>query len=82
MITVIAIIGLILTGCIFGLFILYKTLAEDLAEELRTVKGELNYCKAKERNIERTLQNMTRPSDKIEIIHKYDDADAPRFGGF
>lgn len=82
MITVIAIVGLILTFCIFSLFMLYRSQEEELQEIVSELRGEISYLKSKNKILERKIQRMSEPSDKIEIIHRYDDEDAPRFGGF
>lgn len=82
MITLIAIAGIVLTTSVFGLFLLVKSEAADIRDELDKMRDELNYYKSKNKIIERRLQKMSEPSDKIEIIHRYDDEDAPRYGGF
>lgn len=82
MITVIAIVGLILTFCIFSLFMLIRIQDEEIREDVSELRGEIAYLKSKNKILERKIQKMSEPSDKIEIIHKYDDSDAPRYGGF
>lgn len=82
MITVMAIIGLILTFTLFALFMFVKIESAEIRDELDKMRDELNYYKSKNKIIERRLQKMSEPSDKIEIIHRYDDEDAPRYGGF
>lgn len=82
MITVMAIIGLILTFTLFALFMFVKIEAAEIRDELDKMRDELNYYKSKNKIIERRLQKMSEPSDKIEIIHRYDDEDTPRYGGF
>lgn len=82
MITLIAIAGIVLTTSVFGLFLLVKSEAADIRDELDKMRDELNYYKSKNKIIERRLQKMSEPSDKIEIIHRYDDEDAPKYGGF
>lgn len=82
MITLIAIAGIVLTTSVFGLFLLVKSEAADIRDELEKARAEIDYLKRKNKIIERRLQKMSEPSDKIEIIHRYDDEDAPRYGGF
>ena len=82
MITMIVICGLILTFCIFSLFMLYRSQEEELQEIVSELRGEIAYLKSKNKILERKIQKMSEPSEKIEIIHKYDDSDAPRYGGF
>lgn len=82
MITLIAIAGIVLTTSVFGLFLLVKSEAADIRDELEKARAEIDYLKRKNKIIERRFQKMSEPSDKIEIIHRYDDEDAPRFGGF
>ena len=82
MITLIAIAGIVLTTSFFGFFLLVKSEAADIRDELEKARAEIDYLKRKNKIIERRLQKMSEPSDKIEIIHRYDDEDAPRYGGF
>lgn len=82
MITLIAIAGIVLTTSVFGLFLLVKSEAADIRDELEKARAEIDYLKRKNKIIERRFQKMSEPSDKIEIIHRYDDEDAPRYGGF
>ena len=82
MITLIAIAGIVLTTSVFGLFLLVKSEAADIRDELEKARAEIDYLKRKNKIVERRFQKMSEPSDKIEIIHRYDDSDAPRYGGF
>jgi len=82
MITLIAIAGIVLTTSVFGLFLLVKSEAADIRDELEKARAEIDYLKRKNKIVERHFQKMSEPSDKIEIIHRYDDEDAPRYGGF
>lgn len=82
MFTLIAIAGIVLTTSVFGLFLLVKSEAADIRDELDKARAEIDYLKRKNKIVERRFQKMSEPSDKIEIIHRYDDEDAPRFGGF
>lgn len=82
MITLIAIAGIVLTTSVFGLFLLVKSEAAEIRDELDKARAEIEYLKRKNKIVERRFQKMSEPSDKIEIIHRYDDEDAPRYGGF
>lgn len=82
MFTLIAIAGIVLTTSVFGLFLLVKSEAADIRDELDKARAEIEYLKRKNKIVERRFQKMSEPSDKIEIIHKYSDEDSPRFGGF
>lgn len=82
MITLIAIAGIVLTTSVFGLFLLVKSEAAEIRDELDKARAEIEYLKRKNKIVERRFQKMSEPSDKIEIIHRYDDKDAPRYGGF
>lgn len=82
MFTLIAIAGIVLTTSVFGLYLLVKSEAADIRDELDKARAEIEYLKRKNKIVERRFQKMSEPSDKIEIIHRYDDEDAPRYGGF
>ena len=79
----------ILSGILFivclGLFMLHKYNSEeirDLKNDIRKINDELKRVNSKSRVFELKLMKLSEASDKIEIVHKYDDDNGIKYGGF
>ena len=68
-----------------GLAFLYKLNSEDIKELQKTIErlnAENNHIRIRLKIHEKKLIKLSEPSDKIEILHKYDDSDAPGYKDF
>ena len=67
--------------CVF-LFGLHKLDAEEINElkdKNRQISAEVTNLKSKVNLFEVKLINLSNDKNKIEIVHRYDDKDAPNF---
>ena len=83
--TLLTIITFTLIMISIGLAFLYKCNSDEIKElsrAIRDLSAENTHIKAKQRVFEKRFIKMSEPADKIEILHKYDDSEAPKFGGF
>ena len=55
---------------------------DEKEQEIRGIRFEVEQLKAKQKVTEKRFQKMVEPKDKLEIVHTYDDSDAPKFGKF
>jgi len=82
MITIIeALLAILFMICI-GLFFLYKYNSEiisELEDKVRQLSVEVSRQKSKQWILEQKLIKLSDNGDKIEIVHKYDDSDAPDY---
>ena len=65
-----------------GLFMLHKYEAaeiQDLRDELRQVKSEIKRINSNQDSLKIKLDNIKAQNTTIEIVHKYDDSDAPDY---
>ena len=68
--------------CLFGLHKLNSEEIRDLKNKIRLIEDELKRVNSKSKIYELKLMKLSEASDKIEIVHKYDDSGAAKFGGF
>lgn len=82
MITIIeALLSILFMICI-SLFFLYKYNSEvvsELEDKVRQLSVEVSAHKSKLWIYEQKLIKLSDNREKIEIVHKYDDSDAPDF---
>ena len=82
MITLIEILLSVLFFICLGLFMLHKYEAaeiQDLRDELRQVKSEIKRINSNQDAFKIKLDNIKAQNNTIEIVHKYDDSDAPDY---
>lgn len=82
MITLIEILLAILFFVCLGLFMLHKYDSEeirDLKNDNRQLTDEIKNIKTKQKILEQKVINLSNKKDYIEIVHKYDDSDAPDY---
>ena len=82
MITLIEILLAILFIVCLGLFFLYKYALEEIRElkdDNRQIRNELTRINSKQRIHELKLIKLSNKKNFIEIVHKYDDKDAPDY---
>lgn len=82
MITLIEILLAILFTICTGLFILHKSDSEaisELEDKVRQLSDEVSRQKSRQWIYEQKLIKLSDNRDKIEIVHKYDDSDAPDY---
>lgn len=82
MLTLIEILLAVLFFISLGLFMLHKYEAaeiQDLRDELRQVKNELKRINSNQDALKIKLDNIKAQNNTIEIVHKYDDSDAPDY---
>lgn len=65
--------------CLFGLHKINSEEIRDLKNDIRNINDELKRVNSKARVFELKLMRLSEASDKIEIVHKYDDSDAPDY---
>lgn len=68
-----------------GLFFLHRYHSEEISElrdEIGQLKDEVTRQRSKVWLFEKKLIELSTDKDRIEIYHKYDDSDAPKYGGF
>lgn len=85
MITLLEITVLILILACLGLAFLYKANSEDLKEleeGIKRISAENEHYRVRLKIFEKKLIKLSELSDKIEIVHKYDDKDAPGYKDF
>ena len=85
MITLIEILLAILFTVCLGLFMLHKYDSEeirDLKNDNRQISDELKRINKRQKILEQKIIKLSNEKDRIEIVHKYDDSDAPKIGGF
>lgn len=85
MITLIEILLAILFTVCLGLFMLHKYDVEEireLKEDNRKIENEIKRINSKQKILEQKVIKLSTQKDYIEIVHKYDDSDAPKIGGF
>lgn len=85
MVTLLEITVLILILADLGLAFLYRANSEDikeLEEANKALSAENTYIKARIKVIEKRFHKMSEPADKLLIVHKYDDEDAPGYKDF
>lgn len=82
MITLIEILLAILFVVCLGLFMLHKYDSEeirDLKNDNRQLIDEIKNIKTKQKILEQKVIKLSTQKDYIEIVHKYDDSDAPDY---
>ena len=82
MITIIEVLLAILFTVCTGLFFLHKSDSEaisELEDKVRQLSDEVSRQKSRQWIYEQKLIKLSDNRDKIEIVHKYDDSDAPDF---
>ena len=82
MITLIEILLAILFVVCLGLFMLHKYDSEeirDLNNDNRQLTDEIKGIKTKQKILEQKVIKLSTQKDYIEIVHKYDDSDAPDY---
>lgn len=82
MITIIEVLLAILFTVCTGLFILHKSDSEaisELEDKVRQLSDEISRQKSRQWIYEQKLIKLSDNREKIEIVHKYDDSDAPDF---
>lgn len=82
MITIIEVLLAILFAVCTGLFILHKSDSEaisELEDKIRQLSDEVSRQKSRQWIYEQKLIKLSDNREKIEIVHKYDDSDAPDF---
>lgn len=82
MITIIEVLLAILFTVCTGLFFLHKYDSEaisELEDKVRQLSDEVSRQKSRQWIYEQKLIKLSDNRDKIEIVHKYDDSDAPDY---
>lgn len=82
MITLIEILLAILFTVCTGLFFLHKydsAAISELEDKVRQLSDEVSAHKSKLWIYEQKLIKLSENKDRIEIVHKYDDSDAPDY---
>lgn len=85
MITLIEILLAILFVVCLGLFMLHKYDSEairDLKNDNRQISDEIKRIKTRQTLFEQKVINLSNKKDYIEIVHKYDDDNGIKYGGF
>lgn len=85
MITLLEITTLILILACLGLLFLNKANSEDITEQEEAIKRlsvENDQMRIKLKILEKKIIKLSEPLDKVEIVHKYDDEDAPGYKNF
>lgn len=65
-----------------GLFMLHKYDSEEireLKEDNRQLSGEIKRINTRQKILEQKIIKLSNEKDRIEIVHKYDDSDAPDY---
>ena len=84
MLTLLEISVLILILACLGLAFLYRANTDDineLEEALKRVSADNERIRIRLKIYEKKLIKLSEP-DKLEIVHKYDDSDAPGYKDF
>jgi len=55
---------------------------EEMQQALKYLSNQIDQIKSKQRVFEQRFMKMGDPIDKIQIVHKYDDSDAPGYEDF
>lgn len=82
MITIIEVLLAILFTVCTGLFFLHKSDSEaisELEDKVRQLSDEVSRQKSKQWILEQKIIKISTEKDRIEIVHKYDDSDAPDY---
>lgn len=82
MITLIEILLAILFVVCLGLFMLHKYDSEairDLKNDNRQLSDEIKRINTRQKILEQKIIKLSNEKDRIEIVHKYDDSDAPDY---
>lgn len=85
MITLIEILLAILFVVCLGLFMLHRYDSEeirDLKNDNRQLINEIKNIKTKQKILEQKIIKLSTQKDYIEIVHKYDDDNGIKYGGF
>ena len=83
--TLLTITTFILILACLGLAFLYKANSEDikdLEEGIKRLSAENEHYLVRLKIFEKKLIKLSEPLDKVEIVHKYDDKDAPGYKDF
>lgn len=82
MITLIEILLSTLFIVCLGLFVLHKYDSEEIRElknDNRQISDELKRINTRQKILEQKIIKLSNEKDRIEIVHKYDDSDAPDY---
>lgn len=82
MLTLIKIMLAALFVVCLGLFALHKYDSEeirDLKNDNRQISDELKRINTRQKILEQKIIKLSNEKDRIEIVHKYDDSDAPDY---
>lgn len=85
LIEVLCLILFVICVCLFGLHKINVEAIKELKRDYKEICDEQKRTKSKLNSLDISFMNFTNEQSKIEIIHKYDDKDAPDFphsGGF
>lgn len=79
-ITVIILLIIVIICCFYNRALASEN--EEMQQTLKYLSNQIDQIKSKQKVFEQRFMKLSDPSDKVQIIHKYDDSDAPNFGSF